>query len=110
MECVKKGCPCDLAPLDTARWRRLEAHRKDLKQQLRSAVFKRREIQAKEDRLLSQLEYVEDAQQTIIDGELQNLEELVPAFRPVQDLCPVADCGLSIIRYLCFGLDLSARI
>jgi len=79
VECIRKGCPCDLAPLDTARWRRLEAQRKILKQQLRDAVLKRRDLQAKEDRLLSQLEYVEDEQQTMVNGELQNLEEIAPS-------------------------------
>jgi len=89
VECVKKGCPCDLAPLDTGRWRRLEAQRKALKQQLREAVLKRREMQAKEDRLLSQLEYVEDEQQMMVDGELQNLEEIAPlAEEPVSEFFP----------------------
>jgi len=76
VEYVRKSCLCDLASLDTARWRRLEAQRKILKQQLRDTILKRREMQAKEDRLLSQLEYVENKQQTIVNGELQNLEEI----------------------------------
>ncbi len=35
-------------------------------------------MQTKENRLLSQLEYVKDEQQTIINEELQNLEEIAP--------------------------------
>ena len=86
VECVKKGCPCDLAPLDTARWRRLDATRKELKKSLREAVTKRREAQAKEDRLLSQLEYLEEEQQALVDGELRNLEEMAPPAPSTSDL------------------------
>ncbi len=78
VKCIRKGCPCDLAFLNIARWRRLEAQRKILKQQLRNAMLKRKEMQAKENRLLSQLEYVKDEQQTIINEKLQNLKEIAP--------------------------------
>ena len=53
VKCIRKSCSCDLAPLNIARWRRLEAQRKILKQQLRDAMLKRKEMQTKENRLLS---------------------------------------------------------
>ncbi len=81
VECVKKDCLCNLVFLDTARWRRLKAQRKTLKQQLCKAVLKRRvmqtELQTKKDRLLLQLDYIENKQQLIIDRKLQNLKKLV---------------------------------
>jgi len=49
---------------------------KALKQQLRNTVIKRCRIQTKEDRLLSQLKYVENKQQTIVNRKLQNLKKL----------------------------------
>ncbi len=51
--------------------------RKILKQQLRDAILKRKEMQTKENRLLSQLKYVKDEQQTIVNKKFQNLEEIV---------------------------------
>lgn len=54
--------------------------RKALKQQLREIVLKRRvmqaKLQAKEDRLLSQLDYVENEQQMMMNEKLKNLKEL----------------------------------
>jgi len=39
-------------------------------------MLKRKEMQAKENRLLSQLEYVKDEQQTMINEKLQNLKKI----------------------------------
>ena len=40
-------------------------------------MIKRRKIQTKENRLLLQLKYVKNKQQTIVNRELQNLKKLV---------------------------------
>jgi len=40
-------------------------------------LIKRRKIQTKENRLLLQLKYVKNKQQTIVNRELQNLKKLV---------------------------------
>jgi len=58
-----------LAPLDTARWRRLEDQRRKLKSELREAY-------ARQQRLLRQIDFVEEEQRVMVDGELQNLESL----------------------------------
>ncbi len=76
VKCIKKSFFCNLISLNTARWRRLEMQQKALKQQLRNTVIKRCRIQTKEDRLLSQLKYVENKQQTIVNRKLQNLKKL----------------------------------
>jgi len=74
---IKKDCFCNLIFLNTARWRRLEAQQKALKQQLYNTVIKCCKMQTKKDRLLLQLKYVKNKQQTIIDRKLQNLKKLV---------------------------------
>ncbi len=51
-------------------WRRLKKQRRKLKEELREA-------NAKQQRLLCQLDYLEEKQQTIVDGELKNLEKMV---------------------------------
>ena len=86
VECLRGGCPCDLAPLDTARWRRLEKQRQKLKEELREA-------NAKQQRLLRQLDYLEEEQQTMVDGELKNLEEMAPpsSFADSSLLSPLID-------------------
>jgi len=58
-----------LAPLDIARWRRLEDQRQKLKSELREAY-------ARQQRLLRQIDLVEEEQRIMVDGELQNLESL----------------------------------
>ena len=68
-ECVRKGRPCDLAPLDTARWRRLEEQRKKLKAELKEAY-------AKQQRLLRQIDHLEEEQRVMVEGELSNIAEL----------------------------------
>jgi len=58
-----------LAPLDTARWRRLEDQRQKLKSELREAY-------ARQQRLLRQINFVEKEQRVMVNEELQNLESL----------------------------------
>ena len=68
-ECVKVDRSCDLASLDTARWRRLEKQRQKLKSDLRDAI-------AKQQRLLKQIDFVEKEQRVMMNDELQNLKEI----------------------------------
>jgi len=58
-----------LAPLDIARWRRLEDQRQKLKSELREAY-------ARQQRLLRQIDFVEEEQRVMVNEELQNLESL----------------------------------
>jgi len=58
-----------LAPLDIARWRRLEDQRQKLKSELREAY-------ARQQRLLRQIDLVEEEQRVMVNEELQNLESL----------------------------------
>jgi hypothetical protein len=58
-----------LAPLDIARWRRLEDQRQKLKSELREAY-------ARQQRLLRQIDFVKEEQRVMVDEELQNLESL----------------------------------
>ncbi len=60
---------CDLASLDIVRWRRLKKQRQKLKEELRKT-------NAKQQRLLRQLDYLEKKQQTIMNNELKNLKEM----------------------------------
>lgn len=69
VECVRLACSCDLAPLDTARWKRLEDQRRKLKAELKESY-------AKQQRLLCQIDALEEKQRVMVDGELQNIEEL----------------------------------
>ena len=78
-ECIRAAVPCDLAPLDTARWRRLEDKRKRLKAELR-------EVFAKQQRLLKQIDFVENEQQSMVDVELQNIDELAQQESSASDL------------------------
>lgn len=41
IECVGLGKACNLASMDTARWKLLDAHRRRLKEELREARAKR---------------------------------------------------------------------
>ena len=68
-ECIRLDHTCDLAPLDVNRYRRLEEQRKKLKTELRTTI-------AKQQRLVQQLKFVENEQQTMMNVELQNIEEL----------------------------------
>jgi len=58
-----------LAPLDIARWRRLEDQRRKLKSELREAY-------ARQQRLLRQIDFVKEEQHVMVDEELQNLKSL----------------------------------
>ena len=69
LKCIRLGCICDLAPLDINRYRRLEEQRKKLKTKLHAAI-------AKQQRLIRQLEFVENEQQTMMNAKLRNIEEL----------------------------------
>ena len=84
VECVRLGCPCDLAPLDTARWKRLEEERQKLKQELLESL-------AKQQRLLRQLDYLEKEQRVLVDGELRNIEALERDEQKAAGLVPVID-------------------
>jgi len=81
VECVRTGRPCDLAPLNTARWRRLEDQCQKLKSELREAY-------TRQQRLLRQIDFVEEEQRVMVDGELQNLESLQAEEAPSPGLLP----------------------
>ena len=40
VKCIRTARPCDLASLDTARWKRLEEQRKKLKDEFRKVIAK----------------------------------------------------------------------
>ena len=69
LECVRLDYTCDLAPFDINRYRRLEEQRKKLKAKLHATI-------AKQHRLIQQLKFVEIEQQTMMNVELRNIEEL----------------------------------
>ena len=69
VECVRIERLCDLAPLDTTRWRRFKDQRRKLKSELREAY-------ARQQRLLRQIDLVEEEQRVMVNEELQNLESL----------------------------------
>ena len=76
LECVRLSYACDLAPLDIDRYRRLEEQRKKLKAKLHAAIVRQQIEIVKQQRLIQQLEFVENEQQTMMDAKLQNIEEL----------------------------------
>lgn len=80
MKCVKKNCSCDLISLNTVRWRRLNVRRKKIKQLFREIIVKRKKIQTKKDRLLFQLKYLKNEQQSLLSSELKNLKKMIFAF------------------------------
>ena len=69
LECIRLDYTCDLAPLDIYRYRRLKEQRKKLKAKLHATI-------AKQQRLIRQLKFVENEQQTMMNAKLQNIEEL----------------------------------
>ena len=69
VECVRLGNVCDLASLNTNKWKRLERERKKLKQEAREAM-------ARLQRLHQQIDSVEEKQQHMVNDELRNIEEL----------------------------------
>ena len=76
LECVRLSYVCDLAPLDTNRYRRLEEQRKRLKVEFHATIARQQAKVVKQQRLIQQLKFVENEQQTMIDAKLQNIEEL----------------------------------
>ena len=68
VKCVRVAISCDLAPLNVAKWKRLEVKRKKLKIELRETC-------AKQQRLLQQINSLESQQKKMIDAELRNIEE-----------------------------------
>ena len=75
-ECVRLNYACDLIPLDIDRYRRLEKQRKKLKTKLHATIVKQQVKVVKQQRLIQQLKFVENEQQTMMNVELQNIEEL----------------------------------
>ena len=76
LDCVRLGYACDLAPLDTDRYRRLKEQRKRLKAKLHATIVRQQAKVAKQQRLIQQLKFVENEQQTMMNVELQNIKEL----------------------------------
>ena len=83
IECVRRACPCDLASLDTSRYKRLEVQRKKIERELieahkkqQRALAEQQEALSRQQRLLRQLEFVEGEQGRMVDDEIQNIEEL----------------------------------
>ena len=72
LECIRSARPCDLAPIDIARWRRLEEQRRQLKDELEQSI-------AKQSRLLNQINQIESTQQNMVETELRNIEALEKA-------------------------------
>jgi len=70
VKCLRDDCLCNLVSLDIVRWRRFEKQRQKLKKELRKT-------NAKQQRLLRQLDYLEEKQQIIINNELKNLEKMI---------------------------------
>ena len=44
IKCIRTAHPCDLAFLDTARWKRLEEQRKKLKKKFRKVIAKQQRL------------------------------------------------------------------
>ena len=83
IECVRRACPCDLASLDTSRYKRLESQRKKIEHKLleahrkqQRALAEQQEALSRQQRLLRQLEFVESEQGRIVEDEIRNIEEL----------------------------------
>ena len=76
LECVRLSYVCDLTFLDIDRYRRFEEQRKKLKAKLHATIVKLQAKVVKQQRLIQQLKFVENEQQTMMNVELQNIEEL----------------------------------
>ena len=72
IECVQIAKLCDLAPINIAQWKCLEAQRHQLKKKLEQAI-------AKQLRFLSQINKIKDTQQIMVETELKNIELLKKA-------------------------------
>jgi hypothetical protein len=69
VECVHSSRPCDLAPLNTSQWKQSEEQRKKLKAELHEAY-------TRQQRLLRQIDFLEEEQQVMVGSELENIKEL----------------------------------
>ena len=69
LEYIWSARPCDLAPIDIARWRRHEEQRRQLKKKLEQSI-------AKQSRLLNQINQIESTQQNMVETEFRNIEAL----------------------------------
>ncbi|KAL8799806.1 MAG: hypothetical protein Q9200_007440, partial [Gallowayella weberi] len=76
IECVRTAQSCELASLDTNRLKRLEAQREKLRVELREAYERQQEILARQQRLLRQLDHVENEQRSMINNEILNIEDM----------------------------------
>ena len=83
IECVRGARPCDLASLDTSRYKRLEVQRKKIERELveahkkqQRALAEQQEALSRQQRLFRQLEFVESEQGRMVDDEVHNIEEL----------------------------------
>ena len=79
LECIRLDHTCDLTPLDTNRYRRLEEQRKKLRTKLYATL-------AKQQCLVRQLKFVENEQQTMVNAKLRNIEELDQEERALSSL------------------------
>ena len=70
LECVRLSYACDLTLLDIDRYRRLEKQRKKLKAKLHATIVRQQAKVAKQQRLIQQLKFVENEQQTMMNVEL----------------------------------------
>ena len=91
LECVRLSYVCDLAPLDTGRYRRLEKQRKKLKVKLHATIARQQTKVVKQQRLIQQLKFVENEQQTMMNAKLQNIEELSQKKRAPLSSKPIID-------------------
>ena len=91
LECVRLSYACDLAPLDINRYRRLEEQRKKLKAKLHATIVRQQTKVAKQQRLIQQLKFVENEQQTMVDAELQNMKKLNREERALSSPEPTID-------------------
>ena len=69
IECIRSARTCDLAAFDSQRYKRLDRKRKELKRQLLEQI-------AKQQRLLKEIDHIEDIQQGMVNQEIENIDEL----------------------------------
>ena len=69
VKCVRLICSCDLALLNTIRWKRLKKQRRKLKTELKESY-------ARQQKLLRQINVLKKKQRVMINDELKNIEKL----------------------------------
>ena len=69
VECARKTYSCDLAPFSPARWAKLRKERS-------KKLSEWKEAQAKTSRLALELEVLERKEKEMVEGELQNIDEV----------------------------------